>query len=354
MFEHLTAVLPAERVTHLDRVHRFVNEWEAAASLKLRHGDAAGLDPYFANGRCVNVETPPEALSVIRSLWSRHESAGEDFAIFCARNELVDVINGEIQTHRRNAGLASDRKTIAGRSHQLGVGDHIVARQNDRAIVTDRDRWVRNRDRFTITSVSDDGLRAIGPTGSVVLPADYVKAQVELAYAQTSHAGQGRTVDHSLLLIDQSDTLDRAGVYVPMTRGRASNRVLSMSGSDPSPNYLADKLTAALQRRWIDTPALAELGIHGAKKQVVAGQALIDHIGARMTRTRKNRTARFHPLLDARMNRLKKQQDKAWAEMLKPLTDRHRAPASEPKAPRRSLPTRPDRSQEGPDLGLDL
>ena len=59
--------------------------------------------------------------------------------------------------------------------------------------MTNRDRWVRNRDRFTIEAVNPEGVRADGPSGSVMLPADYVKEQVELGYAQTSHAGQGRT-----------------------------------------------------------------------------------------------------------------------------------------------------------------
>ena len=137
MFEHLTAVLPAERVTHLDRVHRFSNEWEAAASLKLRQGDVSGLHPYFENRRCRTVDTPDEALGLVKALWQQHEAAGDDFAVFCARNEIADELNSQIQAHRRKRGLVSDRNTIAGRSHQLGVGDHILARQNDRG---DRDQ----------------------------------------------------------------------------------------------------------------------------------------------------------------------------------------------------------------------
>ena len=41
-----------------------------------------------------------------------------------------------------------------------------------------------------------------GPTGTVNLPAEYVVDHLELGYAQTSQASQGRTVDTALILID--------------------------------------------------------------------------------------------------------------------------------------------------------
>lgn len=352
MFEHLSAVLPNERVTQLDRVHRFVNEWEAQASLKLRRGDASGLAPYFDHGRCVNVETPPEALKAITSLWAHYEAAGEEVAVFCARNEIVDVINGEIQKHRRAAGLVSSKETIMGRSHRLGVGDQIVARQNERGIVTDRDRWVRNRDRFTITEVRSDGVWAEGSAGSVMFPADYVKAHIELGYSQTSHAGQGRTVDHSLLVIDQSDALDRAGVYVPLTRGRSSNRVLSVSGQNPPSTYLSDLLTEALQRRSIDAPAISHIDADDPKSLTAAARETIDHIAARLSQARSNRRRRFHPLHVAREKRLTKKYEEAWARRNALAV---RAAGSEGPAQHGRPGTAELQAPSGdPDLGLDL
>ena len=40
MFAELCAT---GRTIELDTIHRFHNQWEAAASLKLRHGDPTGL-----------------------------------------------------------------------------------------------------------------------------------------------------------------------------------------------------------------------------------------------------------------------------------------------------------------------
>ena len=92
---------------------------------------------------------------------------------------------------------------------------------------------VRNRDHWTITTIDPDGdVTATGRTGTVHLPADYVAAHVELAYAQTGHAAQGRTVDHSLLLVDTN--IDNRGVYVPLTRGRLSNHAyVALEPDDP-------------------------------------------------------------------------------------------------------------------------
>ena len=39
------------RVIELDTIHRFHHQWEAAASLKLRHGDPGGLDAYLDHDR---------------------------------------------------------------------------------------------------------------------------------------------------------------------------------------------------------------------------------------------------------------------------------------------------------------
>jgi hypothetical protein len=58
--------------------------------------------------------------------------------------------------------------------------------------------------------------------GPVRLPAGYVAANVELAYATTVHRAQGMTVDAAHVLVDK--TMTRVSLYVALSRGRASNR----------------------------------------------------------------------------------------------------------------------------------
>ncbi|MGH9165478.1 MAG: hypothetical protein ACRDZW_08220 [Acidimicrobiales bacterium] len=118
---------------------------------------------------------------------------------------------------------------------------------------------VKNRDRWTVETVHRDGsLSVSGRTGRVRLPADYVAEHVELAYAEASHANQGRTVDRSFLYLD--GPTGASGIYVPMIRGRESNDAFVVLRWEETP---ADVVVDALARSWVDRPAIevrAELG----------------------------------------------------------------------------------------------
>jgi flagellar biosynthesis GTPase FlhF len=112
---------------------------------------------------------------------------------------------------------------------------------------------VKNRDRWTIDAVNRDGsVTVAGRSGEIRLPKDYVAEHVELAYAETSHASQGRTVDRSFLLLD--GPTGAAGIYVPMTRGRETNEVFVAIRGEETP---VDVVSEALSRTWIDRPAIA-------------------------------------------------------------------------------------------------
>jgi len=84
----------------------------------------------------------------------------------------------------------------------------------------------------------------------VTLPPDYVSESVTLGYASTAMAGQSRTVDHSLVLVD--GPIDAAGLYVPMTRGRDGNDVWVVTDPDSQADavdLLAEGHAATLDRR---------------------------------------------------------------------------------------------------------
>jgi len=90
-----------------------------------------------------------------------------------------------------------------------------------------------------------------GRTGTIRLPAQYVAEDLQLGYAQTSHATQGRTVDTALLLIDTPT--DSRGVYTPMTRGRRANHAYVTTEENQA---AIDVLSQAIARDWIDQPAV--------------------------------------------------------------------------------------------------
>ncbi|HZJ48508.1 MAG TPA: hypothetical protein VFD97_05680, partial [Acidimicrobiia bacterium] len=121
-----------------------------------------------------------------------------------------------------------------------------------RTLRTDRGLMIKNRDHWTIETIHPDhGATLTGRTGTIQLPTDYVAEHVELGYAQTSHATQGRTVDVALLLVDTST--DSRGVYTPMTRGRNANHAYIVTDENQT---AVDILTQAITRDWIDQPAI--------------------------------------------------------------------------------------------------
>ncbi len=91
-----------------------------------------------------------------------------------------------------------------------------------------------------------------GRTGTIRVPADYVAQHLELGYAQTSHATQGRTVDTALFLVDSAT--DSRGIYTPMTRGRDANHAYVPIEDNQTAR---DVLTQAVARDWIDQPSVA-------------------------------------------------------------------------------------------------
>ena len=69
------------------------------------------------------------------------------------------------------------------------VGDRVATRRND------PDLRVANRQTWTVTGVGGDGSVTLHDRGrDQIVPAEYAREHVELAYATTVHGAQGETV----------------------------------------------------------------------------------------------------------------------------------------------------------------
>ena len=240
-FEHLK----------LDQIHRFNQPWERGASLRLRRGDADVVDLYDRQGRLHGGTARQMQRAVVHAWWDTIQ-AGGTASMMAPTNDAVIELNRRAQLRRRVAGEIDDGPGLVVGPYEVHVGDQIVTRDNNRRIRTDRDLMVKNRDRWTVVEIEPDGgLTVSGKTGHVSLPADYVAANVQLGYAETSHANQGRTVDRSFLYLD--GPTDCRGIYVPLTRGRDTNEAFVVLNGEETP---ADVIADALGRDWIDQPAL--------------------------------------------------------------------------------------------------
>ncbi len=235
----------------LDRVHRFHHAWERAASLRLRNGDVGVIDLYDHHGR-IHGGTSTRMEADALTAWRDAHARGETVLLIAPTNEAVSRLNTMAQQIRIDTGeLEPNGRSVRVGEHRIHCGEDIVTRRNERALTTDHGSIVRNRDTWTVERVGADGSLAVaGPSGHIRLPADYVTEHVQLAYAQTSHAAQGRTVDRSILILD--GPTDLPGIYVPLTRGRMSNDVyVAVTGNDTA----RDVIATSMARHWIDRPA---------------------------------------------------------------------------------------------------
>jgi ATP-dependent exoDNAse (exonuclease V) alpha subunit len=250
MFAHL---IQSHGAVELDQVHRFHHHWERQASLRLRTGNPGVLVEYDRRGRIHGGTEAQMEVEIIES-WQQARQRGETVALMANNTDTVTRLNQSAQQTRIQRGELdprAPRRWIGDVS--LLVGDEVVTRRNSRRLRTDQGLMVKNRDHWTIINIHRDGSITIsGRTGTISLPAEYVSRDLELGYAQTSHASQGRTVDVALLLVDTP--ADSRGVYTPMTRGREANHAYVITEGNQTP---VNVLSQALARDWIDQPAHA-------------------------------------------------------------------------------------------------
>jgi conjugative relaxase-like TrwC/TraI family protein len=249
MFTHL---VDTHGAIELDQLHRFTHAWERDATRRLRQGDVTVIGDYQRHGR-LHAGTPGAMEAAVIDAWGQAWRRGESVALMSNTNHTVDRINQLAQQHRLTSGeLNPDGPALHLGGQRLLVGDEVVTRRNQRDLRTDRGAMVKNRDQWTIEHIHPDGdVTLTGRAGSVRVPGDYARQHLELGYAQTSHATQGRTVDTALLLVD--GPIDGRGLYTPMTRGRHANHAYVATAEGET---AADVLTQAISRDWIDQPAI--------------------------------------------------------------------------------------------------
>ena len=250
MFEHL---IDTHGAIELDQVHRFSNDWERHASLRLRRGDPTIAETYDLHGRLHGGTTTRMERQALDA-WRAARANNESVLLVAPGNDTVTRLNQHAQQCRITSGeIDPGGRSINAGGYRLHVGDEIVARRNNRQLHTDRGLPIRNRDQWTIDTVHRDGALSVhGQSGSVKLPAGYVAEHVQLGYAQTSHASQGRTVDRSILLLD--GPTDSRGIYVPMTRGRHHNDAFIVTNDQDT---AVEIFANSVANNWIDRPVVA-------------------------------------------------------------------------------------------------
>ncbi|MGI9824407.1 MobF family relaxase [Agromyces sp. Marseille-Q5079] len=206
-------------------IHRFVHDWEKAASLGLRRGDETSIETYLAHDRVQDGDS--EAMADAAYLaWRADTRAGRMSVLVSDSHEAVAALNERARTDSIVDGRVDATRELALHDGtRVSVGDTIITRRNDRRLHAGR-AWVRNGDRWTVLAVHRSGALEVRLSGSrrgssARLPAAYVRHHVELGYAVTAHRAQGLTTDTAHVVVARGMT--RENLYVAMTRGRQAN-----------------------------------------------------------------------------------------------------------------------------------
>lgn len=248
-------------VVRLDQLHRFTDDHEAAASLRLR--DQGDVEWYLAQGR-VHGGTAQHTHQHMVQAWTKDLERGDRVLMMATTNSSVDALNLLAQQRRIDEGHVNVSSTITlADGAEAGVGDWILTRRNDRRLTTGTGRsFVKNGDRWTVEAINSDGSVEVvdDHDRSCTLPADYVRQWSSLGYAVTVHRAQGRTVDSAHLLLDTT-AIGHDAVYVGLTRGRTNNQVWAITDGHTAPDMLrhaAAKNVQASSARELIAQAQAE------------------------------------------------------------------------------------------------
>lgn len=333
----------------LTEVFRQKHAGERLASQMLRNGDekdTARAAQWYADHGRLHAGTNTAMLVDALQNWAEDKDQGLESLLVASTREDVDLLNRLAQQVCSDTGdidFTADKVALSG-EHQGFVGDVILTRRNNYDLRTDADDVVRNGQRWIIRDVHKDGSltaqRMDETDATIHLPADYVKEHVQLGYASTGHSSQGATVDtcHVVAGIGQ---VDRAGVYVPLTRGRLENHLYLMETKSgdldtghgslvteerrETAEYARDLLIQAAQRDRVDvTPhqvwRQARVDFELAK---LSSNLRVDHdpyAGTRMATVMEQRShlrrERLDEFYQVRTQRIKKQRERASARAL--------------------------------------
>lgn len=214
----------------LTEVFRQHDPAEREASKRLRSGEAPDVEraaKFYAEAGRLSAGSVSAMLEDALAGWRADIEAGKQSLLVASTNDYADALNAAAQKTMADRGALDMREAVKLTGSQFAhVGDTILTRRNNYDLVTSAGDVVRNGQRWQVEAIHADGsitARRNDDTGAViVLSPDYLGEHTQLGYASTGHSAQGATVDVARVVAGVGQ-IDRAGVYVPMTRGREGN-----------------------------------------------------------------------------------------------------------------------------------
>ncbi len=225
--------------------HRFVDlaQRDAAEQVRDRNADAA-ITAYHDLGLLHVRPTVAACHQAMRGDWLHLVEASPSVRMRAETTKNVSDLTIQARHALRARGVIAksghaytDRNT--GRKLRLAIGDRVRLGRNDARLACPDGRRVevRNGMQGRVTRTTRSGIEiqldtehvADGQPDLLLLPASYVAADVDYAYALTCNKAQGATVDYALYHPTDRASAERA--YVALSRGRISNRIYAVAGA---------------------------------------------------------------------------------------------------------------------------
>ncbi|GLZ49765.1 hypothetical protein Acsp06_59500 [Actinomycetospora sp. NBRC 106375] len=238
----------------LSDARRFHEPWERDASLRLRAGDPDAITDYHRHGRLLDAGTLADAEASATRAWLADTLAGQRSLLVVDTNEAAARVSTSIRDELVRLGRVDEHGLPLRDGTYAGVGDVVQGRRVawELAGYEGNRRGPINREHYRVTAVRDDGALDVAVVGAgeplyprsssdaaipaegerLVLPPEYVAADVTLSYAGTVHAAEGATVDSAHPVVTPRTDLN--ALYVGLSRGRMSNtaHIATVAGPD--------------------------------------------------------------------------------------------------------------------------
>ncbi|PZS26559.1 MAG: TrwC relaxase [Pseudonocardiales bacterium] len=221
----------------LTEARRFTEEWERAASLRLRAGDETVLAEYHKHGRLIDCGTIEQAEESSATAWLADTLSGKHSLLTVNSNDQAARLSAKLRAEFIKLGTVDEAGgvPVGVQGNYASTNDLVQARKiaRDLAGYEGNTSGPINRQQYRVLDTREDGGLVVVPVlgrdpdgnenhgPKLALPGTYVRHHIELGYAATEYSIQGVTVgtDHSLTTPQTS----RASFYMSMTRGRDRN-----------------------------------------------------------------------------------------------------------------------------------
>jgi Ti-type conjugative transfer relaxase TraA len=247
----------------LSKVRRQNEDWMKAASESLSTWDiAAGIEAYASRGAIAwtpKIEDAAMALvqTCIRDLDADPGRDLSQFAVYCARNDSVDIMNDAIQfAIWRNAPAEGTHEFACCRGKvRVRAGDRIQFYE------TDPKKGLFNGALGSICGLSGQGIHVRLDSGDDVVFDPNEFTGWGLGYAGTVHRGQGQTKHRSYLLYDDPFVWNAALTYVALTRHKETTNLFVPRELAPDRDALVEQMS-----RTVDQPLASDYAVIDPKE----------------------------------------------------------------------------------------